>query len=106
MINDKSYINVVENVNLFYDVFYQKEKDKDLKYIKKGIYYIELEIKPDSIINIPIDILFKTIHTTDEKPLIKLTRGPRDEKMYRLYANKITKTGKRIGREGTLTSRA
>jgi len=96
LVNDTSYKNLVDNVNLFYDVFYQKEKDKDLKYIKKGISYIELEIKPDSIINIPIDILFKTIHTTDEKPLIKLTRGPRDEKMYRLYANKITKTGKRI----------
>ena len=96
LVNDKSYKNLVDNVNLFYDVFYQKERDKDLKYIKKGISYIELEIKPDSIINIPIDILFKTIHTTDEKPLIKLTRGPRDEKMYRLYANKITKNGKRI----------
>lgn len=96
LVTDKSYKNQVDNVNLFYDVFYQKEKDKDLKYVKKGIYYIELEIKPDSIINIPIDILFKIIHTSDEKPLIKLTRGPRDEKMYRLYANKITKTGKRI----------
>jgi hypothetical protein len=96
LVNDISYKNHVDNVNLFYDVFYQKEKDTDLKYIKKGIYYIELEIKPESIINIPIDILFKIIHTSDEKPLIKLTRGPRDEKMYRLYANKITKTGKRI----------
>ena len=48
-------------IYLFYDVFYQKEKDKDLKYVKKGISYIELEIKPDSIINIPIDILFKIL---------------------------------------------
>ena len=36
---------IIENVDLFYDVFYQKGKDKDLKYIKKGISYIELEIK-------------------------------------------------------------
>ena len=62
LINDKSYRDLIENVDLFYDVFYQKEKDKDLKYIKKGISYIELEIKPDSIINIPIDILFKILH--------------------------------------------
>jgi hypothetical protein len=33
---------IIENVDLFYDVFYQKGKDKDLKYIKKGISYIEL----------------------------------------------------------------
>ena len=96
LINDKSYKDLVENVDLFYDVFYQQEKDKDLKYIKNGISYIELEIKPDSIINIPIDILFKIIHTTDEKPLIKLTRNKRDEKMYRLYANKVARNGKRI----------
>ena len=96
LINDKSYKELVENVDLFYDVFYQKEKDKDLKYVKKGISYIELEIKPDSIINIPIDILFKILHTTEEKPLIKLTRNKRDEKMYRLYANKVSKNGKRI----------
>jgi hypothetical protein len=96
LINDKSYKDLIENVDLFYDVFYQKEKDKDLKYVKKGISYIELEIKPDSIINIPIDILFKILHTTDEKPLIKLTRNKRDEKMYRLYANKVARSGKRI----------
>ena len=96
LINDKSYRDLVENVDLFYDVFYQQEKDKDLKYIKNGISYIELEIKPDSIINIPIDILFKILHTTDEKPLIKLTRSKRDEKMYRLYANKVARSGKRI----------
>ena len=96
LINDKSYKDLIENVDLFYDVFYQQEKDKHLKYIKNGISYIELEIKPDSIINIPIDILFKIIHTTDEKPLIKLTRTRRDEKMYRLYANKVARSGKRI----------
>jgi hypothetical protein len=96
LINDKSYRDLVENVDLFYDVFYQQEKDKDLKYIKNGISYIELEIKPDSIVNIPIDILFKILHTTDEKPLIKLTRNKRDEKMYRLYANKVARSGKRI----------
>ena len=96
LINDKSYKDLVENVDLFYDVFYQQENDKNLKYIKNGISYIELEIKPDSIINIPIDILFKILHTTDEKPLIKLTRNKRDEKMYRLYANKVARSGKRI----------
>jgi hypothetical protein len=31
LINDKSYKDLVENVDLFYDVFYQQEKDKDLK---------------------------------------------------------------------------
>ena len=96
LIKDKTYVEYVENVDLFYDMFYQKEEAKELKYVKKGISYIELEIKADSIINIPIDILFKTIHTSDEKPLIKLTRGRRDEKMYRLYANKIARNGKRI----------
>ena len=72
----------------------RKEIEKGVNFQKPS--YIELEIKPDSIINIPIDILFKILHTTEEKPLIKLTRNKRDEKMYRLYANKIARNGKRI----------
>ena len=60
------------------------------------IKYIEIEIKPDSPINVPVEMLFKTIHTNSDKPLLKLTRGKKDQKMYRLFANKISTDGRRI----------
>jgi len=96
LINDRPYKELIENIDLFYDVFYQKIETGNLSYVKRGISYIDLEIKPDYPINVPVDLLFKVLHTSDEKPLFKLTRSSRDEKMYRLYANKISKNGKRI----------
>jgi hypothetical protein len=96
LINDRPYKELIENTDLFYDVFYQKIETGNLNYVKRGISYIDLEIKPDYPINVPVDLLFKILHTSDEKPLFKLTRNSRDEKMYRLYANKISKNGKRI----------
>ena len=96
LITNRPYKELVENIDLFYDMFYQKLETGSLNYVKRGISYIDLEIKPDYPINVPVDLLFKILHTSDEKPLLKLTRSSRDEKMYRLYANKISKNGKRI----------
>ena len=108
--SDKAYQEMVKNVDLFYDIFYQRDTNtgvnpsesprqlqrNTLNYVQKGISYIEIEIKPDSPINVPVDMLFKTIHTSSDKPLLKLTRGKKDQKMYRLFANKISTDGRRI----------
>ena len=97
LINDKPFIDLVENIDLFYDVYYQRNIEiGPVKGTGHGISYIELEIKPDSAINVPVDMLFKIIHTNEHKPLLKLTRGKKDQKMYRLYANRISVDGKRI----------
>ena len=94
LLQDKNYKDMTDSVNLFYEAYYQRTTD--LPYMTKGIFSLDFEIKPDYVINVPIDMLFKIIHTNDEKPLIKLTRGRFEEKMYRLYANRIAENGKRI----------
>ncbi len=94
LIQDKNYKDMVDNVNLFYEAYYQKTTE--MPYMTNGIYSIDFEIKPDNVFNVPIDMLFKIIHANDEKPLIKLTKGRFEEKMYRLYANRIAENGKRI----------
>ena len=94
LLQDKNYKDVTDSVNLFYEAFYQRTTD--LPYMTNGIFYLDFEIKPDNVINVPIDMLFKIIHANDEKPLIKLTKGRFEEKMYRLYANRIAENGKRI----------
>ena len=91
---DKNYKDMVDNVNLFYEAYYQKTTN--IPYMTNGIYSLDFEIKPDNVFNVPIDMLFKIIHANDEKPLIKLTKGRFEEKMYRLYANRIAENGKRI----------
>jgi hypothetical protein len=94
LLQDKNYKDMTDSVNLFYEAFYQRTTD--LQYTTNGIFSLDFEIKPDNIINVPIDMLFKIIHANDEKPLIKLTKGRFEEKMYRLYANRIAENGKRI----------
>jgi hypothetical protein len=94
LLQDKNYKDMTDSVNLFYEAYYQRTTD--LPYMTKGIFSLDFEIKPDYVINVPIDMLFKIIHTNDEKPLIKLTKGRFEEKMYRLYANRIAENGKRI----------
>jgi hypothetical protein len=94
LLRDKNYKDMTDSVNLFYEAFYQRTTD--LPYMTKGIFSLDFEIKPDYVINVPIDMLFKIIHTNDEKPLIKLTKGRFEEKMYRLYANRLAENGKRI----------
>ena len=94
LIQDKNYKDMIENVNLFYEAYYQRTTE--LPYMTNGIYSLDFEIKPDNVFNVPIDMLFKIIHANDEKPLIKLTKGRFEEKMYRLYANRIAENGKRI----------
>ena len=94
LIQDKNYKDMTDSVNLFYEAYYQRTTE--LPYMTNGIYSLDFEIKPDNVFNVPIDMLFKIIHTNDEKPLTKLTRGRFEEKMYRLYANRIAENGKRI----------
>ena len=94
LIQDKNYKDITDSVNLFYEAYYQRTTE--LPYVTNGIYSLDFEIKPDNVFNVPIDMLFKIIHANDEKPLIKLTKGRFEEKMYRLYANRIAENGKRI----------
>ena len=45
-----------------------------------------------------MDVIFKLIHATDHNPLIKFNSGvrPRKENVFRLFADKITKDGRKI----------
>ena len=96
LVDNKIYIEQNENVNLFYNIFYQRNTSNNINYVRKGITYIDLEIKPQSEFHMPLDIIFKLLHASEEVPLIKFYPSKRSEKIYRLYADKIAKNGKKI----------
>jgi hypothetical protein len=94
-----SYITIsalgnFKNVNMFYDI--NSEKNKDLEYKQQGIQYIKIVLKPKNEIKIPLDIIFKLIHATELSPFIKYNISARQENIYRLYTDKITKDGEKI----------
>ena len=97
--NDKKTINektedLFKTIDMFYDVY--NLKTTDLRYVSKGIKYIKAIIKPEFDINIPLEIIFKIIHATENSPLIKYNPSTRQENIYRLYTDKISTDGRKI----------
>lgn len=91
--NDIWRVNT-ENINLFYDI--DASKKGKIVPLESGIQSITLEIMPDYNYNLPLDVVFKLIHAEEGNPLIKYNPGKRQEKIYRLYADRTATNGKKI----------
>ena len=79
----KSTLETFESVDLFYDIY--KERKGELMYKNRGIKKIKAVIHPEYNIKIPLEVIFKLIHSTKENPLIKYNPSARKEQIYRLY---------------------
>ena len=94
MITNKAWDRKVRNVDLFYDVYEGRKTNLDTTL--RGLRSIYFTVHPAYSFNLPLDVVFKLIHATQEVPLIKLNPGKRQEKAYRLYADRIATNGQRI----------
>jgi len=93
VINDKTD-DILKTVDMFYDIYALRKSN--LNYQNKGIKYIKAIIKPDFYIKIPLEIIFKIVHATQNNPLIKFNPSTRQENIYRLYTDKIATDGRKI----------
>jgi hypothetical protein len=91
---DKNFIKKNKSVDLFYTI-YDERKD-NLNILSSGIKSIQFVIHPKYSLNLPIDSIFKQIHATKNIPLIKYNPSQKQEKIYRLFSNKTSTTGKKI----------
>ena len=91
-----STLNTFDSVSMFYDVYKYRTETTKYKYKSKGVKFIKLSIKPDFIVKIPLDVIFKIIHATDGNPLIKFNPSAKQENIYRLYADKTSTDGRKI----------
>jgi hypothetical protein len=91
---DKYFNKKNVNIDLLYNIY--KERKTDLNYKSKGIKTINFTLHPEFTFNLPLDIVFKLIHSTKDLPLIKYNPGKRQENIYRLYCNQIATNGKKI----------
>ena len=87
-----------ENINMFYNVFLKQKPSKKFSENMRlsGIKTLKVVIYPEFNIKIPIDVIFKLIHATQEFPLIKYNPETRQENIYRLFAPQLTMEGKKI----------
>lgn len=95
LLYDKSFVKIEENLHTIYDLYNNGSRD-DIKYSQNGIQVVDFTIHPPTKIKLPLDVLFKNIHSTKKIPFIKYNPGSRFEKMYRAYSEEITKTGQQI----------
>lgn len=93
MIN-KVFEKNINNVSLFYNIYEQRKND--LIYSKTGISELNFTIHPEYSFKLPLDVIFKLIHSSQRVPFIKYNPGKRQEKIYRLYTDKIATNGKKI----------
>ena len=93
IVNEK-VIESFKSIDMFYDVYNLRKTE--LNYINKGIKFIKAVITPDFDIKIPLEIIFKVVHATQENPLIKYNPSSRQENVYRLFTDKIATDGRKI----------
>ena len=92
---DKSFEKIEENLQTLYQIYNNGSRD-DIKYSQNGVQNIDFTIHPSSKVKLPLDVLFKTMHSTKNIPFIKYNPGARFEKMYRVYTEDITQTGQQV----------
>jgi hypothetical protein len=83
-----------ETIDMFYNV--RNNKKTDFAYSTKGIKTFEVVIHPEYKTILPLDNIFKQIHASKNMPYVKYNPGVRRENLYRLYSEKISKSGKKI----------
>ena len=91
---NESTIDYFNTIDMFYNIYDLRKNE--LNYVGKGIKYLKAVIKPIYKINIPLEILFKILHATEENPLIKYNPSSRQENIYRLFTDKIASDGRKI----------
>ena len=94
MVSSAAFKKNCENINLFYDIYANRKED--MKFSDMGIKSINLTVHQPTSFNLPLDIVFKLIHATQDIPLIKMNLSKRRENIYRLYVDKIATNGKKI----------
>jgi len=94
MIEDQAWLRNVDNVNLFYDVTSSAKNENSI--FEQGIKEATVSISPEYTYNLPLDVVFKLIHADEGHQFIKFNPGKRQEKIYRLYADRVAVNGKKI----------
>ena len=92
---DARHFKTYQIVDMFYDI-HQNSSEEHLEYTENGVRKIEIAIKPSYSFVMPLETIFKNLHATPKYKYMKLNLGIRRENIYRLYSNKISKTGRKI----------
>jgi len=91
---NENALDYFKTINMFYQIY--NLRNNELNYVNKGIKFLKATIRPIYNFNIPLEIIFKTLHATKENPFIKFNSSSRQENIYRLFTDKIATDGRKI----------
>lgn len=91
---DTRAFQLYETIDLFHNIF--NGKKRELEYEENGIQSFEIMYKTGLNTIIPLEIIFKNIHASQNVPFIKFNPGNLRENIYRFYSEKKSKNGKKI----------
>ena len=89
------YVEVFRSVDMFYDV-YKYSTEFPLKYSQQGIKQIKITLHPDFEKILPLDAIFKLLHSNKTTPLVKQNFSSRRDNVYRMYADRMTVDGSKV----------
>jgi len=94
---DKPFIKYNEKIDLLYNIFYERNNELNYSNNTPGVLKMEFTMHPKYSVKLPLEILFKLIHSDENMPLIKYNPGRERENIYRLFTNNaIATNGKNI----------
>lgn len=89
-----SVIRGFQTVGLFYEAFAQRTTD--IQYLSRGITYAHFSVHPESKIGMPLEILFKQLHTSSTYPIIRYNPSFKQENLFRMYSPGKSEDGRQI----------
>jgi hypothetical protein len=93
---DDAFIKHNEAVDVLYQVYDGRQQPEELQYVERGIKSVHFIMQPIARFAMPLDNLFKMLHSAQQTPLIKYNPQGQREKVYRMYAPGVAKNGNRI----------
>lgn len=91
----KAFKKHEDNIRLLVNVFEGRDINK-YDSVYQGTSYIEIRIAPQYHFRLPEEVVFKVLRSSNIVPIIKFQPGKNMEKLFRLYAPKRSKDGRRI----------
>jgi len=94
LVNDTAFQTNLRNIDMFKDVVTSRKGNYGI--IEQGIKRVTITLVPEYRYNMPLDVIFKLINANKTNPMIKYNPARRQEKIYRLYADKTATNGNKI----------
>lgn len=93
---DAAFMQQAAAVDMLYAVYHERQTPAELRYAERGIKSVHFIMRPVTRFVMPLDSLFKVLHSAQTTPVIKYNPQGQRERVYRMYAPTVAKNGNRI----------